>query len=1251
MENELEKLIVRLVGDPTLYIKALSQAAQETTKASGQIESSLRRIEQSMAQNMGRASQNVVNSLKQGTDSVQAFTGQVKAFGQALTGALAFAGIGNGLRDILGLFDKYETTMIGLEAALETNGDAVDSTIEQYKRFADHISEVTTQGNLATMGMLRMATAYGQTGDAAQQLVTSSMALARASSGGLSPEHMMRVVMALKEGRTEMLRTIPELRMIHDESERLARANQLVQTGLKVMAKEADTVSGRMQMIKNSMQSVGVEMGATMSEFLKPFVQGLQALVKWFRELDPTVKKVITTLVLITSGFAMFGTLSFLLAPLISSLLGMARTILGFLSPLKLLQVAFFLTFSPIAWLIGGIIAAIGVLIYKAGGIAEAWNILKEKSTEVWQGIKKAIESFWEWAKPIIQSLADLFLSVGEVVLDTMSGFWETLKQGFSQLSSFLSGIWTGITGDATVSWEQVRQVVMGAIQMVWRSINEIRDTLVQVWDAVKPAVLTMWDTVKQAFENAKNLVQKVWEDVLGDTQVTWQSIKETIQNAMQVAKDIIVTASRAIAAVITFLVEMWGRVENAVISVFGEIWEYVKTVWSGIAGDTSSVWDTIKGIILGAVEIIQAYWGFISDAAKAAWDLIAEIISIAWYGAIKPIIMTAVDVFISAWNAIFGSANVNWTGIKDAIVNTLIMAQFVVRNFKAIMEMTWLGIKMEFVAAWNEIHYTITEALPAALDWLSRNWHNVFRDMANFVINIFQNLAENASTFIRNIFTGGGIDFSSLTANLTRGWQSSITEGLVLPPRVMGEVERQLREEFQQSSRHIGEDFQEFRRRRLAEIAQGVSGANPLSGVPNMIRAAFNSQAIHGASKQAGLEVGEAFSGGIEKGMQKWEAAAFGSAEALHRIEAYRDRMKGVIGGLPNGPQLDNSQALSEMSTIASASNNLRTEIERPITPQFNISPGLSSLAQLARAGEIASASILAAVPPTGAVLPGGATPPTTASPPATAVPRIIAAQQALGAATPAATVPRGLAEVQRAIQTPPSDSQNQQGWVAVQLASQQARPPVRLPGLAVGGITTKPIAAIVGERGPEAVIPLSQMSKVMGDISSSIPEASSGTASAGAQMMSEIGQQISVTITPILNEAGLETIRSQISDSMGDMPLGASMSNLRQDNATTAAESLDPLLREISSSMNMMSASVAGLESATGYGVPGRAQEMTPVGVPSASAPIVNINDQPAWAEEMLVQLKRIHAAVSDRTIRTPAGTTQTAMSASLS
>ena len=109
--------------------------------------------------------------------------------------------------------------------------------------------------------------------------------------------------------------------------------------------------------------------------------------------------------------------------------------------------------------------------------------------------------------------------------------------------------------------------------------------------------------------------------------------------------------------------------------------------------------------------------------------------------------------------------------------------------------------------------------------------------------------------------------------------------------------------------------------------------------------------------------------------------------------------------------------------------------------------------------------------------------------------------------------------------------------------------------------------------------------------------------------------------------------------------------MSNLHQDNATTAAESLDPLLREISSSMDMMSASVAGLESATGYGVPGRAQEMTPVGVPSASAPIVNINDQPAWAEEMLVQLKRIHAAVSDRTIRTPAGTTQTAMSASLS
>ena len=57
-------------------------------------------------------------------------------------------------------------------------------------------------------------------------------------------------------------------------------------------------------------------------------------------------------------------------------------------------------------------------------------------------------------------------------------------------------------------------------------------------------------------------------------------------------------------------------------------------------------------------------------------------------------------------------------------------------------------------------------------------------------------------------------------------------------------------------------------------------------------------------------------------------------------------------------------------------------------------------------------------------------------------------------------------------------------------------------IPGFADGGIVTRPTLAMVGERGPEAIIPLSQMGNMGGGITINV--------SGGISTSAQIGQAV---------------------------------------------------------------------------------------------------------------------------------------------
>ena len=81
-EVELEKIIVRLVGDPSQLIKSLDTSVKATTEAANQIQQSAKQIE--------------------------GFTKKVESYGKTLASALGFVGLGTSLKSAFDQFSDFE---------------------------------------------------------------------------------------------------------------------------------------------------------------------------------------------------------------------------------------------------------------------------------------------------------------------------------------------------------------------------------------------------------------------------------------------------------------------------------------------------------------------------------------------------------------------------------------------------------------------------------------------------------------------------------------------------------------------------------------------------------------------------------------------------------------------------------------------------------------------------------------------------------------------------------------------------------------------------------------------------------------------------------------------------------------------------------------------------------------------------------------------------------------------------------------
>jgi len=368
--------------------------------------------------------------VKIGAD-ISSFTGQIKKASSTLNqfgnkvagiGKIVSAGISTPLIAAAGLSVKAFDTQIQaekrLEAALRSAGEFTQATLKDFKEFAISLQNVTTVGDESTLKLLQVAKSMGLTNEQAKRAAKNSIALSK--SMGINEQSAIRYTAALEQGDSTMLnRYLPTLRQVEDDSERAAKAQELLGQMFGAATAEAQSGLGPLTQIKNTFGDLQEEIGAIVLEYMKPFIEGLKNLVDAFKNSSKETKTFITQVMLI------------------GSIAGPAIVTLAL--ALKGLALAFAMLTSPVALVIGAIGLLSAAFIY----VAANWDAFKERFTDIiwWKNAILDMAAFFAANMPLIGAgkvMAGNLLAMKTPIEDVKTEFLslsDTGKKVFEELT------------------------------------------------------------------------------------------------------------------------------------------------------------------------------------------------------------------------------------------------------------------------------------------------------------------------------------------------------------------------------------------------------------------------------------------------------------------------------------------------------------------------------------------------------------------------------------------------------------------------------------------------------------------------------------------------------------------------------------------------------------------------------------------------------------------------------------------------
>ncbi|WP_223849956.1 tape measure protein [Schleiferilactobacillus harbinensis] len=255
----------------------------------------------------------------------------------------------------------------------------------------------------------------------------------------------------------------------------------------------------------------------------------------------------------------------------------------------------------------------------------------------------------------------------------------------------------------------------------------------------------------------------KIWTPITKGMSAVWNGVVKATKAGLNVLKLAIVIP---IALIVGLAVKAWQKIEKPFMTVWNGIAKFIKPILNGIgkfitgtAKDVSNVWNK--------------YWQFVAKFFTGIWNTIVKVGTTAFNTVSKGIssFLSAVNkVWTDSWNAISKFFSSIWndmvkffTPIINGISSTI---SNVVNAIKKTWDTVWGAISKFFGDTWNgmvrfysPIIHGISSTIGSVINAIKSVWKDVWGDVGSFFGGIWDGIkkaAESGINFVVRVIRAG---------------------------------------------------------------------------------------------------------------------------------------------------------------------------------------------------------------------------------------------------------------------------------------------------------------------------------------------------------------------------------------------------------------------------------------------------------------------------------------------------------------
>lgn len=722
-----------------------------------------------------------------------------------------------------------------------------------------------------------------------------------------------RAAVLLQAGFTARMRQsitplIGNSAMLKEFEEKIKEAGGATET---MANKQMTAFSNQMQVVRNHVSLLLIDIGEQLAPVMVLLGQAVKLGVKAWQAMPAPLR----------AAAVSFGVVAFAVGTLTAALVAAGIALTFATGGVNLLIMMGAVVFAAELAVLAGAFAAVVAAGASVPGVVDS--------------IRKAMTDLWAWLSPVrkaLASLAQTLYTIGQVAFDRLKD---------SAVAAFQA-----LTDSASIDWDKVRSYAVTAIYAVEFALLNLEAVSALAMLGIQYQVIQLGNQLTYwLYDVPVHTVTSFISYAYAAFTEFWAWLPQLPGRAFSAVTEY---AYSTFAAMFGWFSSMWesaaaggiGGLTSAfegVVSFLSGLWEtwfaWLPTAWG-------YVFDVIGGVVVTAVQTALA-------TVTAVWDSFFKWVVGLWTYTTEnlgTILITGVKLYVGMvytfWSTFFSWLQTYWGAIFSAVGTLLSAALSVWWKFfttfwrtvaqvaYAIFTTFWSLVGKALVAAmqvwwtlfkafWTGVGNLLVFLVGSAIDgvralFTASLWKKIFVGIMEGLAYVLKGALGMFGTFFKAIYDGArrGKGPGEIAIELARSsglFRKAVEETKEeidkegdavdkvkektkkageevkkgwLPDRQIGSLEGQFKKLLEGMGSEMGGNFQKFMEEKMKDF--------------KALTPEKKQQVITELSK-TGETGGQAFGGGMAKGIQKFDAALRFGAESASRIQDYLDRLSGM--------------------------------------------------------------------------------------------------------------------------------------------------------------------------------------------------------------------------------------------------------------------------------------------------------------------------------------------------------------------